>query len=87
MATQDEIKFLANPNIGSQKKKYCRFKKFGLKHVDYKDENFLIQFVNEQGKLLPRRLTGKFIKIPKTCSNCSKKSETSRNIAFRNRSS
>ena len=65
MATQDEIKFLSNPNIGQKKKKYCRFKKFGLKHIDYKDESFLIQFVNEQGKLLPRRLTGNSLKYQK----------------------
>ena len=26
MASRDDIKFLSNPNIGSQRKKYCRFK-------------------------------------------------------------
>ena len=41
-----------------QRKKYCRFKKSGIKYIDYKDPNFLLKFVNEQGKLLPRRLTG-----------------------------
>lgn len=40
------------------RKKYCRFKKNGIKFIDYKDANFLLKFVNEQGKLLPRRLTG-----------------------------
>ncbi|MEQ6120213.1 30S ribosomal protein S18 [Reichenbachiella sp. MALMAid0571] len=39
-------------------KKYCRFKKNGIKYIDYKDANFLLKFVNEQGKILPRRLTG-----------------------------
>jgi len=39
-------------------KKYCRFKKHGIKHVDFKDKDFLMKFVNEQGKILPRRLTG-----------------------------
>ena len=58
MANREVIKFLSNPNIGSQKKKYCRFKKFGIKHIDYKDEDFLLQFINPQGKLLPRRITG-----------------------------
>lgn len=73
MATQDEIKFLSNPNIGQKKKKYCRFKKFGLKHVDYKDESFLIQFVNEQGKLLPRRLTGNSLKFQRRVSTAVKR--------------
>jgi small subunit ribosomal protein S18 len=62
MATRDEIKFLTNPNIGQQRKKYCRFKKFGIKYIDYKDEAFLLQFINEQGKILPRRITGNSLK-------------------------
>lgn len=41
-----------------QTKKYCRFKKNGIKYIDYKDPNFLLKFVNDQGKILPRRLTG-----------------------------
>jgi small subunit ribosomal protein S18 len=41
-----------------QRKKYCRFKKSGIKYIDYKDPNFLLKFINEQGKILPRRLTG-----------------------------
>jgi len=45
-------------NRADQKKKYCRFKKNGIKYIDYKDANFLLKFVNEQGKILPRRLTG-----------------------------
>ena len=43
-------------------KKYCRFKKAGIKYIDYKDPNFLLKFVNEQGKILPRRLTGTSLK-------------------------
>lgn len=45
------------------RKKYCRFKKFGIKYVDYKDPDFLIKFLNEQGKILPRRLTGNSLKF------------------------
>ena len=40
------------------RKKYCRFKKSGIKYIDYKDATFLLKFINEQGKILPRRLTG-----------------------------
>jgi small subunit ribosomal protein S18 len=40
------------------RKKYCRFKKSGIKYIDYKDPNFLLKLVNEQGRILPRRLTG-----------------------------
>lgn len=45
-------------NRTDRKNKYCRFKKNGIKYIDYKDPNFLLKFVNEQGKILPRRLTG-----------------------------
>ena len=62
MATRDEIKFLSNPKIGQKKKKYCRFRKFGIRHIDYKDADFLSQFVNPQGKILPRRITGNSLK-------------------------
>jgi small subunit ribosomal protein S18 len=56
-----------------QRKKYCRFKKNGIKYIDYKDENFLLKFINEQGKLLPRRLTGTSAKYQKKVSQAVKK--------------
>lgn len=62
MASRDDIKFLSNPQLGQNRQKYCRFKKFGIKHIDYKDPDFLLQFVNEQGKILPRRITGTSLK-------------------------
>jgi small subunit ribosomal protein S18 len=73
MATQDEIKFLNAPKIGMQKKKYCRFKKTGIRYIDYKDPNFLLKFVNDQGKLLPRRLTGNSLKFQRKISQAVKK--------------
>ena len=44
-------------------KKYCRFKKSGIKYIDYKNPDFLMAFINEQGKLLPRRITGISLKF------------------------
>ena len=60
-------------NRDQQKKKYCRFKKNGIKYIDYKDANFLLKFVNEQGKLFPRRLTGTSIKFQKKVSKAVKR--------------
>ena len=58
-----EIRYLTPLNIETNKqKKYCRFKKSGIKYVDFKDPDFLMKLVNEQGKLLPRRLTGTSLK-------------------------
>ncbi|NDV80352.1 30S ribosomal protein S18, partial [Dysgonomonas sp. 511] len=31
----------------------------GIKYIDYKDPEFLKKFLNEQGKILPRRITGR----------------------------
>ncbi len=60
MATQgnSEIKYLTPITVDVKKKKYCRFKKSGIKYIDYKDPDFLLKFINEQGKILPRRITG-----------------------------
>jgi small subunit ribosomal protein S18 len=75
MATsRDDIKFLSNPNIGQQRKKYCRFRKFGIKYIDYKDAEFLLQFINEQGKLLPRRITGNSLKYQRKVAQAVKRS-------------
>ncbi len=58
-----EIRYLTPLNIDTtKKKKYCRFKKSGIKYIDYKDADYLLNFVNEQGKILPRRLTGTSLK-------------------------
>ena len=55
MAAQQsgEIKYLTPIAVDTKKKKYCRFKKSGIKYIDYKDADFLLKFVNEQGKILP----------------------------------
>ncbi len=73
MASREDIKFLSNPNIGQQRKKFCRFKKFGLRHVDYKDADFLLQFINEQGKILPRRITGNSLKFQRRVATAIKR--------------
>ena len=57
-----EIRYLTPPTVEVQKKKYCRFKKHRIKFIDYKDPEFLKKFLNEQGKILPRRLMGTSLK-------------------------
>ena len=66
---QGEIRYLTPLNIETNKqKKYCRFQKSGIKYIDYKDPDFLLKFVNEQGKILPRRLTGTSLKYQRKVS-------------------
>jgi small subunit ribosomal protein S18 len=55
------------------KDKYCRFKKSGIKYIDYKDPDFLMKLVNEQGKILPRRLTGTSLKYQRKVSQAIKR--------------
>ena len=40
---------------------------------DYKDGDFLMQFVNEQGKILPRRITGNSLKYQRKVSTAVKR--------------
>ena len=39
-------------------KKICRFTRDNVKYIDYKDVKLLQKFVNEQGKIIPKRITG-----------------------------
>lgn len=39
-------------------KKTCRFTESGIKYIDYKDVKLLQKFVTEQGKIIPKRITG-----------------------------
>jgi len=38
--------------------KFCRLCQDKVEHVDYKDEKRLNRFITEQGKIIPRRVTG-----------------------------
>src|SRR5690606_15282757 len=43
------------------------------KYIDYKDANFLLKFVNDQGKILPRRLTGTSLKFQRKVAQAVKR--------------
>lgn len=73
MAESSEIRYLNPPTVEVKKKKYCRFKKSGIKYIDYKDGDFLLKFVNEQGKILPRRLTGTSVKYQRKVAQAIKR--------------
>ncbi len=71
---KSEIRYLTPLDIDTkQKVKYCRFKKNGIKYIDYKDADFLMYLVNEQGKILPRRLTGTSLKFQRKVSQAIKR--------------
>ena len=41
-----------------KRRRYCRFSAEGIKEVDYNDVDLLKDFITENGKLIPARITG-----------------------------
>jgi small subunit ribosomal protein S18 len=41
-----------------KRRKFCRFTAEKIEEVDYKDINILKDFINENGKIIPARITG-----------------------------
>ncbi len=70
---KSDIKYLTAIKSDKHIKKFCRFKKYGIRYIDYKDIEFLKKFLNEQGKLLPRRLSGNSLKYQRKVSDAVKK--------------
>ena len=68
-----EIRYLNPPVLEVDREKYCRFLKMRMKHIDYKGPDFLMRFMNEQGKILPRRLTGTSVKYQRKVSRAVKR--------------
>jgi small subunit ribosomal protein S18 len=40
------------------KRRTCRFCETDDLYIDYKDEKRLVRFISEQGKIIPKRITG-----------------------------
>ena len=70
---QSEIRYLNPPAIDIKKKKFCWFRRNNIKYVDYKNPEFLKRFLNEQGKILPRRITGTSEKYQRKVSTAIKR--------------
>lgn len=41
-----------------RRKRVCKFTAEGIETIDYKDLNLLKQFIGENGKIVPSRVTG-----------------------------
>ena len=64
--------------IGSRKKA-CYFKRNNITEIDYKDTKLLYRFINDQGKITTRRVTGTSSKMHRKLVNAIKRA---RNIAL-----
>ena len=56
-STNDTLQRIAAPGARHERQT-CPFKSAGIEYIDYKDTDTLKQYINEQGRILPRRMTG-----------------------------
>ena len=56
-----------------RRKKFCRFKAEGVKEIDYKDINLLKNYIMENGKIVPSRITGTSAKYQRQLSTAIKR--------------
>ena len=56
--------------------KFCYFKENGIHDIDYKDVKLLRLFVNDQGKIMPRRVTGTSAKMHRKVVSAIKRART-----------
>ncbi len=49
-------------------KKICRFTQNNIKYIDYKNIKLLQKYTTEQGKIIPRRITGTSAKYQRQLS-------------------
>ena len=58
------------------KRKFCYCKENGIVDIDYKDVKLLRRFVNDQGKIMPRRITGTSAKMHRKLVRAIKRSRS-----------
>ncbi|GIT31999.1 MAG: 30S ribosomal protein S18 [Candidatus Neomarinimicrobiota bacterium] len=58
------------------RRKFCYFKENGITEIDYKDVKLLRRFINDQGKIMPRRVTGTSAKMHRKVVRAIKRSRT-----------
>ncbi len=56
-----------------RRKKFCRFTAEGIEQIDYKDINILKDFISENGKIIPARITGTKAKYQRQLSTAIKR--------------
>ena len=70
---QSEIRYLTPPSVDVKKKKILPFQKSGIGISTTKIPEFLKKFLNEQGKILPRRITGTSLKFQRRIAQAVKR--------------
>jgi len=55
---KEKRKFTTQQNPLFKRRRFCRFTVAGVDEIDYKDLDTLRDFIQENGKIIPARLTG-----------------------------
>ena len=58
MARKQKKKFKRRPKEIDDRKRFCKFTSLGIEEIDYKDLKLLKDYITENGKIMPARLTG-----------------------------
>ena len=58
-----------------KRKKFCRFTAAGVKEIDYKDIDTLKDFIQENGKIMPGRVTGTKARYQRQLSTAIKRAQ------------
>ncbi len=69
------------------KRKFCYFKENGIIEIDYKDVKLLKRFTTEQGKIIPRRVTGTSAKMHRKLVRAIKRARSIALMPFTNEAS
>ncbi len=56
-----------------RRRKFCKFTAEGITEIDYKDLNILRQYLTENGKIVPSRITGTKAKYQRQLQNAIKR--------------
>ena len=62
-----------NNRSAQKRRKYCRFTAEKIDYIDYKDVDLLKDFISENGKIIPARLTGTKSKFQRQLSSAIKR--------------
>ncbi len=64
---------MAKQDLQVKKKRPCRFCESKEIYIDYKDEKKLVRAISEQGKIIPKRITGTCAKHQRQLSQAIKR--------------
>jgi small subunit ribosomal protein S18 len=56
-----------------RRRKFCRFTAEGVQQIDYKDLDVLKEYISENGKIVPSRITGTKAKYQRQLSTAIKR--------------